>query len=490
MRKLTVSALMLSGAMTMLGTLTGTLVATAKAEPSAALPGIYKSSFEWDSVEPQFGDRVNGFDLPAGPTTSQLGWVVQQLSEADTSEADINAHFHPGFLASVPAANLRNFFQTLRDTYPNGEIIDVVSVTPVRVVVAIQSPGAVSPKGFLQLGADYTGSNRITFFSVASFGNLQYVEDQSLDMAQSADKFASLSSDPGLLVARVNLSGKCEVIEARNATTPRATASIFKTWVLGGVAQAVADGSAGLDDAIPLVASEIAPGGTINNEDIGDPFSLLDLAILMLGISDNTATDLLHQWVGREIIEGYIAASGNAHPELLTPILSINEQFHLFFSFPLATSQGYVNGSESFQRDFLETQIVPKGPVTSYPYGNEALFIDGSWQASPMDVCSNLATLRLQTPPGDAFTLVDKAMGASAAQPGIRDAWDRVWYKGGNLESGVNGQLVLTHAWLLERRGEAPYVLVAMSNKQAGGIDVFKVQSITNRMLELLSNLP
>src|SRR5690606_26521626 len=212
---------------------------------------------------------------------------------------------------------------------------------------------------------DYTGSNRITYFSVAGFRKLQYVADQSLDMTQSADKFASLSSAPGLLGARVNLSGKCEAVVARNATTPRATASICKTWVRGGVAQAVADGSAGLDDAIPLVASEIAPGGTINNEDIGDPFSLLDLAILMLGISDNTATDLLHQWVGREIIEGYIAASGNAHPELMTPILSINEQFHLFFSFPLATSQGYVNGSESFQRNFLETQIVPKGPVTS-----------------------------------------------------------------------------------------------------------------------------
>ncbi|MCB1561215.1 MAG: serine hydrolase [Xanthomonadales bacterium] len=455
---------------------------------AGSAPEIHKSSFEWDRVEPQFGDPVNGFSYPAGPTTDQLGWVVQQLSEADTSEADINLHFHPGFLANIPASNLRNFFQTLRTTYPNAEIIDVVSVTPVRVVVAIQSPGEASPKGFLQLGADYTGSNLITFFSVGSFGNLQYPADQSLDLTQAADKFMTLSGSPGLLVAQLGLNGQCDVIEARDATTPRATASIFKTWVLGGVAQSVADASAALDDAIPLVASEIAPGGTINNEDIGDPFSLLDLAILMLGISDNTATDLLHQWVGRETIEDYIATSGTAHASLLTPILSVNEQFHLFFSFPLATSQAYVNGSEAFQRDFLQSQIVPKGPVTSYPYSHESLFIDGSWQASPLDVCHNLAHLRLDTPAGDAFELVDKAMGASAAQPGVRNAWDRVWYKGGNLESGVNGQLVLTHAWLLERSGEAPYVVVAMSNDPSGGIDVYKVQSITNRLLELLSN--
>ncbi|HPF72504.1 MAG: serine hydrolase [Rhodanobacteraceae bacterium] len=466
------------------------LAAPVLAGPAAAPPGIYRSSFEWDTVEPRFGDPLNGFALPSGPTTNQLPWVLQQLSETSTSTADINAHFHPGFLAQTSATSLQNFFQTLRTTYPGAELIDVVSVTPVRIVVAIQSPGETSPKGLLQLGADYTGSQLITYFSVGSFGNLQYAEDQGLDLGQAADKFATLSGGPGLLVARVGLSGKCEAIEARSPTTPRATASIFKTWVLGGVADAVASGSAALNDPIPLVASEIAPGGTINGENLGDPFSLLDMAILMLGISDNTATDHLHQWVGRETIESYIAASGTAHPDLLLPLLSINEQFHLFFSFPLVTSQGYVNGSESFQRDFLDSQIVPLGPVTSYPYSNESLFISGSWQASPMDVCNNLAHMRTSTPAGDASALVDAALGASAGQPGIRNAWDRVWYKGGNLRSGVNGDLVLTHAWLLERSGEAPYALIAMSNNAGGNIDAYKVQSITNRILQLMAAMP
>lgn len=467
-----------------------TLAMPALAGDSAVAPEIYRSSFEWDSIAPQFGDPDNGFDLPSGPTADQLPWVLQQLSESSTSIADINTHFHPGFLAQIPATDLQNFFQTLRTTYPDAELIDVVTVTPVRMVVAIQSPGGASPKGFMQLGADYTGSHLITYISVGSFGDLQYVEDRDLNLSQAADKFATLSSDPGLLVARVGLSGACEVIEARSPTTPRATASIFKTWVLGGAADAIASGSAALNDQIPLVASEIAPAGTINVEDLGDPFSLLDMAILMLGISDNTATDHLHQWIGREAIEAYIAVSGTAHPDLLLPLLSINEQFHLFFSFPLATASSYVNGSEAFQRDFLVNQIVPLGPLTSYPYGNESLFISGSWQASPMDVCRNFAHLRTRTPAGDAFTLVDSALGASAAQPGVRNVWDRVWYKGGNLESGINGQLVLTHAWMLERSGEAPYVLVAMSNQQSGGIDVYKVQSITSRMLELLSYLP
>ena len=86
--------------------------------------------------------------------------------------------------------------------------------------------------------------------------------------------------------------------------------------------------------------------------------------------------------------------------------------------------------------------------------------------------------------------LVNHAMGASSAQPDVRNHWDRVWYKGGSLASG-NGYHVLTHAWMLENSGEDPYVVVAMSNSEAGGIDQYRVQSITGRVLELVrSTLP
>lgn len=49
---------------------------------------------------------------------------------------------------------------------------------------------------------------------------------------------------------------------------------------------------------------------------------------------------------------------------------------------------------------------------------------------------------------------------------------------------------VLTHAWMLENAGEDPWVLVAMSNSENGGIDVYDVQSVTGRILELLDEMP
>ncbi|MGB0514600.1 MAG: hypothetical protein ACPGJE_07145, partial [Wenzhouxiangellaceae bacterium] len=53
--------------------------------------------------------------------------------------------------------------------------------------------------------------------------------------------------------------------------------------------------------------------------------------------------------------------------------------------------------------------------------------------------------------------------------------------------SGVSGNHVLTHAWLLENTPEfPPLVVVALANNPAGGIDAFEIQSITSRIVELV----
>ncbi len=46
---------------------------------------------------------------------------------------------------------------------------------------------------------------------------------------------------------------------------------------------------------------------------------------------------------------------------------------------------------------------------------------------------------------------------------------------------------MLTHGWLLENGGESPpIVVIAMANEDAGGIDAFVIQSLTNRMIEVV----
>ncbi len=215
------------------------------------------------------------------------------------------------------------------------------------------------------------------------------------------------------------------------------------------------------------------------------------LATLMLGVSDNTATDMLLALAGRDRIDGLHAEYGHQTPRLMAPQLGISEQFHLFFSFPMQESMSYVNGTEAFQQEFLEERIVPLGSRATGGggYNNESLFIDGSWQASPVDICGAFARHRLHEPGSDAALLVERALQAQAAQPNVRENWDRVWYKGGSLQSGANGLLVLTHAFMLERDGEAPVVVIGMANEPTGNIDVFAIQSLLGRLLELAREL-
>jgi len=155
----------------------------------------------------------------------------------------------------------------------------------------------------------------------------------------------------------------------------------------------------------------------------------------------------------------------------------------------LSTAQGYVNDSETNQQTFIDTQLVPLGPVAAFPFNNESLFTAGSWRATPMDICANMARLRQYDPGSNALALVDRSYGAQAAQFRVRPNWDRVWYKGGSLVSGATGYHVLTHAWLLENNGRWPIVVVGMTNDASGGIDddqgIFKVQSVLARILEL-----
>jgi Beta-lactamase enzyme family len=453
---------------------------------------LFSDGFEIPVIEPLF-PRANGtFLLPPGPTTDQLVWIMGELASGETTTPEeIMAHFDPSWGVSIP--DTQAFFETLRTTFPDAIIRDVVAVTPVEVTVVISKPDLTTPYGFLSLQAHYSGAQGILQFGVSDyFGSVQYPEDQNLDLADATTKFTTLSSAPALMVGRIDAStGQCSAIVDVNASELRATGSLFKLWVLGGVARDIALGELDLNDPVPLVASAIAPGGTINNEPLGTVFPVIDMARLMIGISDNTATDHLHHLVGRDRIDEVIDDYDVADPTVLKPLLDISEQFHLFFSFPLDTSLAYVNGTEEYQQQFLDDEIVPLGPYVpgSGQYNNVELLTSGSWRASPMDICNAFAH-HLRLPQGsDAAYLVDQALGAQSAQPEVRNAWDRVWYKGGSL-SAADGYHVLTHAWMLQNSGEDPYVVIAMSNSDTGGIDEYEVQSITGRILQLVSEMP
>lgn len=461
------------------------------AVPAAARP-LFVDGFEPYRIEPLFPVVDGQYQLPPSPVGNRLQWLIGELAAGETTTAqEVLDNFDPAWLAQIPVAQTQQFIQSIRNSYPGGVITDLVSHTPIRAYAVVDTPGSPPPHGWLNMAVRYTGSQRITQLGVSGWGGtVMYPEDTTLTMAQAADKFMTLSSSPALLVARINSANQCVAIEQRAANQPRATASLFKSWVLAGVGRAIALGSLAGDDPIPLVASELAPGGIINNEPLGTPFPVSDLASLMMGDSDNTSTDLLHEVIGRELIGQVVGATAIEAPQLLLPFLGISEQFHVFRSFPLPTALSYVNGTEAFQEQFLHAQIVPLGPNTGGPYLHIQLLTQGTWQATPNDICRMFAWTRRLPQGSEAMAVVDAAFGSGVAQPNVRRHWHRAWYKGGSLLSATNNYHVLTHAWMLENAGADPLVLIALSNSDGGGIDQYQVQSVTGRILELLSQLP
>ncbi len=450
---------------------------------------IFRSDFQPLPVQPLFPQTNGVYQLPNEPAANQLQWMIDQLAANDTSIADINAHFSAGWLSQISATQTRDFIQSVRDSYPSAEITDLVALTAMHAFVFIE--GQNGNTGTILLEVSYTGGQLITAFGVNGHnGNLQYPEDMNLDLDQAINKFTTLASDTGLLIAYINDNDQCQAINEHNASQLLATGSIFKAWVLGGLAEAIDAGTLNADQNVEFVASERVYNDTlVNREPFGTMFKLGDLSNMMMGNSDNTATDHVHETVGRSTVDAYVDISGVDDSDVLKPMLSVNEQFHLFFSFSLAIANGYVNDTESNQQNFINNQIVPLGPVSSFPFNNESLFTAGSWRASPMDICNNMATLRQYDTGSAALQVVDRSYGAQAAQFRIRPLWDRVWYKGGSLVSGATGYHVLTHAWLLENNGQWPIVVVGMTNDSAGGIDandgIFKVQSVLSRILQL-----
>lgn len=450
---------------------------------------IFRDNFGPLDILPLFPESDGVFTLPDEPAPNRILWLIEQLNTDTTSLAEINANFSANWISQISAVDTQNFIQSVRVSYPNAKITDLQTLSPMEAVVFIE--GSNGQTGFIRMQAIYTLNQGINFLQVQARDNVvQFPEDNNLTLGEAITKFTTFASDTGVLVAYINDDDECQMIDAHNPDQLLATGSLFKPWILGGLAEAVDQGSLLPDQDVEFVASERVFNNTlVNFEPFGTQFKLADLAALMIGNSDNTATDLVHETVGRSVIDDYIDVSGVGDADVLKPLLSVNEQFHLFFSFDLPTATGFVNDTEANQLTFINNQIVPLGPVANFPFSNDSLLTAGSWRASPMDICNNMAALRLYEKGTAARAVVDRAYGAQVAQFRIRPNWDRAWYKGGSLVSGVTGFHVLTHAWMLENNGRWPIVVVGMTNDSAGGITDngggSKIRSVLARIIEL-----
>src|SRR5690606_31011699 len=89
-------------------------------------------------------------------------------------------------------------------------------------------------------------------------------------------------------------------------TDPQPIGSQFKLWVLGALARQIADGTVAWDQTLTVEADDQSMGnaeGSLQVVAPGTEVTVEEAATLMISISDNTATDLLVDLVGRDAVE-------------------------------------------------------------------------------------------------------------------------------------------------------------------------------------------
>ncbi len=330
------------------------------------------------------------FLLPAAAWAAQPDEVLERLM---TQRLDPE-WFTPAFLNQVPIAQVEALIVQL--TQALGPFEKVVEGEPQYLIYL--RDGIVPAEIFL----DPEGHIEGLFFHAPR-----------LRATRLDELVASLEALPGKTALLI--TSDRGVIAAHNAETPLAVGSAFKLAVLAALRDQVERGESDWEDVIPLPAeARSLPTGIMQAWPAGSPVTLHTLATLMISLSDNTATDALISFLGRENVEAY--ASRN------TPLLTTRELFILKASENADTVRRYREASPGERRRLLTQEVasLPLPALTAMPL-DRVTAPDVGWFLSASELCSLMARV-------EDLPLMNINPGIASPQQ-----WQRVAYKGGSL---------------------------------------------------------
>ena len=379
----------------------------------------------------------------------QLGWLIAAMARLPLSGAQVRAHFDAAFLAQVSPAVLNQALQAMVSLR-----LLSIRVSELSTVVADVSVGGAGPPAQVLLTVDRRGLISWLRISPAVAG------PSPATWAGVDAALRSAAPQVRLLVADVT-GGSCQPVHGLDPGTPAPLGAAFKLYVLDALGEAVAAGKVGWNQPLTVTAQlKSLPPGELQDEPDGTRVSVLDTAAAMTSPSDNTATDMLINLLGRPAVEAALTRTGMADPALDRPFLTTREIFTLKLRQWPALAQRYLAADEAGRRALLASTVdrallpavaaaadwIAPRAVTSLEYF-----------ASASDLCrvyASLAALARQpglAPIGQVLSLNDDGLQLDPAQ------WRTTWFKGGS-EPGV-----LTLAFMATTRTGHSYVVTVLA---------------------------
>jgi hypothetical protein len=209
------------------------------------------------------------------------------------------------------------------------------------------------------------------------------------------------------------------------------------------------------------------PSGDYAYVAAGTRVDVRSLAEAMIWVSDNTATDHLINYLGRDNVERAFAAFGHSDPTANAPLLLTRELFTIKMSQTAEWMSDYMQASNDEQARLVATTIGSRSvnPTGGWGNWNGPTAIDGiEWFASADDLCRATASLwAMGAQPG--LEPIHAIM--TGNRGGIADttAFPLAGYKGG-YEAGV-----VNSTYVLERVDGRVFFVTAGYNTPRGAVE-------------------
>ncbi|QEW00413.1 serine hydrolase [Microbacterium caowuchunii] len=280
--------------------------------------------------------------LPDTAAGRMAGWVLEVMNaDADSTVQQWEGRMHPDFRAEVSADEVTELINT--------------RIRPARPLVATAYRGAereavITVEGRrgepFDMSVVVDAEDRIT-------GLLLAPAAPPRESAGTVDEVAErLQTLPGEVRALVLEDGRPLIEHEPDTSAP--LGSVFKLYVLGAVADAVAAGRLTWEEALTVTDDvRSLPSGELQDAPPGTTVTVAEAARKMIAISDNTATDLLIGAVGRDAVEDAVAAMGHHDPAALRPFPTTREFFALLWGGHAELVAAWAGGDEQARRDVL-----------------------------------------------------------------------------------------------------------------------------------------
>lgn len=256
-----------------------------------------------------------------------------------------------------------------------------------------------------------------------------------------------------------------DILFSHNKTRALGVGSAYKLYILKALDSTLNKHSDLKQTIILTNKNKAYPTSTLINWPEDTPLTVKTLANLMISVSDNTATDMLIDHLGRHVIETFA-------PETCCPLLKIVELFNLKWRISDTIRKKYIHASLEEKYEMLKSTVISQRSEKLNFSETPAFVNELGWHIDTEELCRVIYELR-----NNSSLYINSGLVQ-------RDAWHKAGYKGGS----VPGVLNYTH--VLQKEFNSPVYSVSITiNNIKEPINKNKFNDIASRIISIIEKI-